>query len=83
MSKAIIKAEQANRSILQLVEANADLEQSVLQVIAERDALEDAISKIYCLVTGDPPEWSSSFHLKHAIADIKDQLVRERKNADA
>jgi hypothetical protein len=61
-------------------------EQADLQVLAERDRAEDALSRAYQIVVGKEPEWSNYWGHKDAIEDIEDamyDLKHAPRNTDA
>lgn len=49
-------------------------EQADLQVLAERDRAEDALSQAYCLIVGKSPEWSNHFGHTEALSDIENAM---------
>lgn len=46
--------------------------------IAKRDAMEEAFSKAYELVMGQPMEWSSAYNQAEALGDMEERLVADR-----
>jgi len=61
----------------QLAEARGLLEREEkahLNTIDRRDAAEDAISEAYCVVTGQPAEWSNGFGYDAALEHIQDKI---------
>jgi hypothetical protein len=48
------------------------------QVIAERDAAEDALSAAFALVTGREPEWSNLFGYPEALAEMREATTVPR-----
>ncbi len=58
-------------------------EQALGQVIDERDAAEEALSRAYYLVTGRSPEWSNIFGYTEALEEIEDACALLRKTAKA
>jgi hypothetical protein len=49
------------------------------QVLRERDAANDALSRAYLLVVGKELEWSNYFGHKDALSDIEDAMIDLRK----
>lgn len=51
-----------------------------MQIIAERDAAGNALTKIYIEVTGRSPEWSSAYDFDDAVMDIETEMASYRKD---
>jgi chromosome segregation ATPase len=47
------------------------LDESETQLIAERDAAEDAVSDMYSAVMGEGPEWSNHFDFDDAVESVE------------
>jgi hypothetical protein len=52
-----------------------DGERALNQAIGERDAVEECLSQMYYLVTGNSPEWSNRFGHEQALEDVGDVLA--------
>lgn len=49
-------------------------EKEALELMAERDDAEEALSQAFYLVTGRSPEWSNSFGFTEALQEIEDSV---------
>lgn len=54
----------------------------VAEEIANRDAMEEAFSKAYSLVMGQPMEWSSAYNQAEALDDMEERLASDRTEAE-
>ncbi|WP_390899566.1 hypothetical protein [Pseudescherichia vulneris] len=53
----------------------AELEQSELQLIGERDNAEGALADMYQAATGESPEWSNWFGYADAVDAVTDRIA--------
>lgn len=54
---------------------NAELEQSELQLMEERDNAEEALADMYQAATGERPEWSNWFGYDDAVDAVTDRVA--------
>lgn len=58
----------------------ADDERTMLQLIDERDAAEDAMNQAFYIVIGRSPEWSNHFGYPEALEEIGDAVALLKKS---